>query len=252
MSDSGYQNRTAAELCQIEHICSGCRLRWTGDLNGAELCGDCWRKGQGVILGSEAAPRDCQECFEDGYAEGLRELDTVRAVLNADLKIASERVLTLELENQRLRSASAGPALTAQIAALRAAFTNEVIRAIGALARQQNVCREQAGQVVFVTGMEAAREYLVEQAADALTLVVGEGTGLPSPSVDHLDALIAARDVLAAFTKQVAWLPEQGGYSTRMTDAEMKVAQAIGDLTRIIDSESSALPSPAGPPQEET
>lgn len=46
--------------------------------------------------------------------------------------------------------------------ALRAVFTNEVIRAIGALARQQNVCREQGGQVVFVTGMEAAREYIVE------------------------------------------------------------------------------------------
>ena len=30
------------------------------------------------------------------------------------------------------------------------------LRAIGALARQQNVCREQAGQTVFVTGMDAA------------------------------------------------------------------------------------------------
>lgn len=46
---------------------------------------------------------------------------------------------------------------------LRAMFTNEVIRAIGALARQQHVCREQAGHVVFVTGMEATREYIVEQ-----------------------------------------------------------------------------------------
>lgn len=51
---------------------------------------------------------------------------------------------------------------------LRAAFTNEVIRAIGALARQQNVCREQGGKVVFVTGMEAAREYIVEQVSAAL------------------------------------------------------------------------------------
>ena len=46
--------------------------------------------------------------------------------------------------------------------ALRATFTNEVIRAVCALARQSQVCREQGGEVVFVTGMEAAREYLVE------------------------------------------------------------------------------------------
>lgn len=55
------------------------------------------------------------------------------------------------------------------MSALRAVFTNEVIRAIGALARQQNVFREQGGQVVFVTGMEAAREYIVESIRAALT-----------------------------------------------------------------------------------
>ena len=53
------------------------------------------------------------------------------------------------------------------VARLRSVFTNEVIRAVGALVRQQNVCREQAGQVVFVTGMEAAREYISEQFAVA-------------------------------------------------------------------------------------
>ena len=31
------------------HRCSGCGLRWEGELKGAELCGDCWRKGQAVI-----------------------------------------------------------------------------------------------------------------------------------------------------------------------------------------------------------
>jgi hypothetical protein len=46
--------------------------------------------------------------------------------------------------------------------AAAAIFTNDVIRAIGALARQQNVCREQDGKAVFVTGMEAAREYIIE------------------------------------------------------------------------------------------
>ena len=52
---------------------------------------------------------------------------------------------------------------------LRSVFTNEVIRAISALARQQNVCREQDGQVVFVSGMDAAREYLVEHVQAALS-----------------------------------------------------------------------------------
>lgn len=52
--------------------------------------------------------------------------------------------------------------------ALRAVFTNEVIRAIGALARQQEVCREQDGKTVFVTGMEAAREYLIEHVLTTL------------------------------------------------------------------------------------
>ena len=61
-------------------------------------------------------------------------------------------------------------------AALRSVFTNKVIQAIGALARQKDVCREQGGAVVFVTGMEAAREYIVEHVADAIA-------ALPSPPV---------------------------------------------------------------------
>lgn len=52
---------------------------------------------------------------------------------------------------------------------LRDALTNEVIRAIAALARQQDVCREQDGKAVFVTGMEAAREYAVESLSGALS-----------------------------------------------------------------------------------
>lgn len=50
---------------------------------------------------------------------------------------------------------------------LRAALTNEVVRAMSALSRQRAVCREQGGQIVFVSGYEAAREYLVETIADA-------------------------------------------------------------------------------------
>lgn len=50
---------------------------------------------------------------------------------------------------------------------VRKALTNDVIRAIGALARQQQVCREQDGAMVFVDGMDAAREYAAEQIAEA-------------------------------------------------------------------------------------
>ncbi len=52
-----------------------------------------------------------------------------------------------------------------QTGKLREVFTNEVIRAIGLLARQQQVCREQDGKMIIVTGMEAAREYIVEHVA---------------------------------------------------------------------------------------
>jgi len=31
--------------------CSGCGLRWEGQLKGAELCGDCWRKAQSAVHG---------------------------------------------------------------------------------------------------------------------------------------------------------------------------------------------------------
>ena len=45
----------AALLLAEAHRCSGCNLRWEGPLHGAELCGDCWRTAQPVLL-SEAAP----------------------------------------------------------------------------------------------------------------------------------------------------------------------------------------------------
>jgi hypothetical protein len=59
------------------------------------------------------------------------------------------------------------PSREALAARLRELLTNDVIRATKALAQQRNVCREQGGQVVFVTGVEAAREYLIES-LDAL------------------------------------------------------------------------------------
>lgn len=63
----------------------------------------------------------------------------------------------------RMRQASAPAVQTGWQPKLRAAFTNEVIRAVSSLARQREVCREQDGKAVFVSGMDAAREYLTEQ-----------------------------------------------------------------------------------------
>ena len=49
-----------------------------------------------------------------------------------------------------------------------------------------------------------------------------------------LTALKAARDVLVGYQKHAGYLPEQGGYSTRMSDAERQLAQAASDLDSII------------------
>lgn len=38
-----------------KHLCAGCHHRWDGELRGAELCGDCWRKAQGAIFATPPA-----------------------------------------------------------------------------------------------------------------------------------------------------------------------------------------------------
>jgi hypothetical protein len=57
-----------ALLAEAEHRCSGCGHRWSGELKGAELCGDCWRKGQAVIHGAEAE-RPTISASIAGYSE---------------------------------------------------------------------------------------------------------------------------------------------------------------------------------------
>jgi hypothetical protein len=54
----------AVLLPGVAHRCSGCGHRWNGDLKGAELCGDCWRKVQPAAHGEPPAPAPstCQEC----------------------------------------------------------------------------------------------------------------------------------------------------------------------------------------------
>ena len=42
--------RCACVQAVTGHRCCGCGHRWTEDLEGGTLCGDCWRKAQGVVL----------------------------------------------------------------------------------------------------------------------------------------------------------------------------------------------------------
>jgi hypothetical protein len=63
------------------------------------------------------------------------------------------------------------------------------------------------------------------------------------------EALSAARDALAAFGKQAGWLPGQQAYSATMTDAEMKLAQAVVDIDQIL-AIPPALPDPGSPERE--
>lgn len=53
-------------------------------------------------------------------------------------------------------------------------------------------------------------------------------------------ALAASRDVLAAFGKQAGWLPEQQAYSTRMTEGEQRLAEAVADIDRILNDAALA------------
>jgi hypothetical protein len=52
--------------------------------------------------------------------------------------------------------------------------------------------------------------------------------------LDALEALVAARDALAAFGDEAGWLPEQGAYASAFTPAEYKVAQAVASCDEII------------------
>lgn len=60
------------------------------------------------------------------------------------------------------------------------------------------------------------------------------------------EALVAARDALAAFSKQAGWLPEQQGYSATMTDAERKLSQAVSDIDAILGADAARPRSALG------
>jgi hypothetical protein len=54
--------------------CSGCGLRWKGDLSCTELCGDCWRKVQ-PILHAAPPPAEAPLDADAAYAEECRQAD---------------------------------------------------------------------------------------------------------------------------------------------------------------------------------
>jgi hypothetical protein len=95
---------------------------------------------------------------------------------------------------------------------LRAVFTNEVIRAIAALARQREVCREQAGQAVFVSGMDAAREYIVEHAQPILHAALEAATARLASQQAHVEALEKERDELLLDRHQPGRISACGHY----------------------------------------
>jgi Zn ribbon nucleic-acid-binding protein len=63
-----------------------------------------------------------------------------------------------------------------------------------------------------------------------------------------LEALAAARDVLAAEAKAAGWLPQQQAYSCTMTDSERRMAGAVASIDNIVREGWAAL---AGAPQKE-
>jgi len=58
------------------------------------------------------------------------------------------------------------------------------------------------------------------------------------------EALAAARDTLAAFAKQAGYLPEQGAYSTRMTEGERRLAEAVACIDALLVPSSLATATP--------
>lgn len=142
----------------------------------------------------------------------------VRSGSDATAEIPYAEYLRLtNVDRQRNSSSSVSPPASSatttepECAALRATFTNEVIRAVGALARQQNVCREQGGHVVFVTGMEAAREYIVEHAEAAVTAQTRQLDTLRKDEHQAIEDLTKAEAALHARDEALRALEEKWG-----------------------------------------
>ena len=124
---------------------------------------------------------------------------------------------------------------------LRATFTNEVIRAIGALARQETVCREQAGQMVFVTGMEAAREYIVEHIQEAALAVPAASPWQPIESAPKDGTRVWLWN---GFRRSIGW---HAHYEDRSMGwhRQSLIGEPLG--RRDIDPETHWMPLPVPP-----
>lgn len=86
-------------------------------------------------------------------------------------------------------------------------------------------------------------------------LVTYPGAPKPEPApaesrADRLrDALAAARDVLVAEQKEMGWLPQQQAWSTKMTAAELRIAEAVRSIDAILaDDEPEPAPASVGGP----
>lgn len=64
------------------------------------------------------------------------------------------------------------------------------------------------------------------------------------------DGLLAARDALVPLQHQVGFLPEQGGYSTAMTPAELQLSKIVSAIDKLLlkDEEIAGLRAAAPPP----
>lgn len=73
-----------------------------------------------------------------------------------------------------------------------------------------------------------------QKVADLLRDFSAELTRLGAERDHYLETLAATRDVLVVFGKQAGWLPEQQAYSTRMTESERELADAVTAIDAVL------------------
>lgn len=105
------------------------------------------------------------------------------------------------------------------------------------------------GEILLDTSEYVAKDILaeIERLIDARLKAdpaeaLREAAPAPAKEAELREALAAARDTLVAFQKQAGYLLEQGGYSTRMTQGEMQLAQAVAHIDRILAAPATAQP----------
>lgn len=79
----------------------------------------------------------------------------------------------------------------------------------------------------------AAESWRIDRHQRQQTSAASAPVVLPPDSLFR-EALVAARDAMAAFGKQAGWLPQQQGYSCTMTQAEKDLADAVASVDAIL------------------